>query len=483
MLWNVSHPDTVRAVHTAYLEAGATLITANTFSANALTLKNTGLSVAEVVTAGVTLAREAVERHGTQGCFVVLDVGPLGELLCPLGQIAFDDAVALFKEQVEAGSAAGADCILIETMIDTYELKAAVLAAQEASNLPVLATVAINRQGNLLNGADIACVCALLEGLGVDALGLNCGDGLQETLPFIKKLRALSSTPLVFSPNAGLPIMKNGEAVYTTSIEEFASTLTPLAGEYAAVLGGCCGTTPAHIEALAAACEGISLRPEVRRRRCVISSYASSLALDETALRKGMLLEAGQDEETTGENITAETAAGREATAGEALIVDTRIDAATNAELAEALALGDYEYAADEALDAQGEGARIIGVSATLSGADEVSRRALHASADDAQAPALPVIDEAQALPAMIEAIQALVNVPLFITATGPTAFERALRVYNGCALIALDRCAAEDRDTVRALAARYGAVIREAGRESAQELPQEPAQQAGRGQ
>jgi 5-methyltetrahydrofolate--homocysteine methyltransferase len=474
MLWNVSHPDTVRAVHTAYLEAGATLITANTFSVNALTLKTTDLSVAEVITAGVTLAREALEQHGTQGCFVALDVGPLGELLKPLGQSAFDDAVALFTEQVEAGSAAGADCILIETMIDTYELKAAVLAAREASSLPVLATVAVNKQGRLLNGADIACVCALLEGLGVDALGLNCGDGLQETVPFIEELRALSSTPLVFSPNAGLPVMENGTAVYSTSIEEYVTTLRPLAGEYAAVVGGCCGTTPAHIKALAAACEGVVPKPATPKNRRVISSYAASLALDEEALRKGRVIEEACGEKAAGEGTAGEEAAGNEAPGGTpaseaALIVDTRIDAATNAELAEALACGDYEYAADEALDAQGEGARIIGVCAARAGAEEPPERADSTPADDelperADSAVQTSYEEAQALPAMIEAIQALVNVPLLITATTPAAFERALRVYNGCPLVDLSRCAPEDRDAARTLVARYGAAIKEAG-------------------
>ena len=213
-VWNLTHPDIVTSVHAAYLEAGCDIITTNTFGCTAHKLARTGHSAARIATAAVRNARAAIAQAGGRARFVALDIGPTGKLLNPLGDLGFEDAFCMFRETIEAGAAAGADLVLIETMSDAYELKAAVLAAKECCTLPVCATVTLDRRGKLLTGGDIASIAALLEGLRVDVLGFNCGLGPREMLPFLEELRALSSLPILLQPNAGLPREVGGETVF-----------------------------------------------------------------------------------------------------------------------------------------------------------------------------------------------------------------------------------------------------------------------------
>ena len=400
--WNITHPEEVLKVHCSYLEAGATLLTTNTFSTGVLMLAGEGACAEEALSSGVALAREAVEQQGADA-FVALNVGPLGQLLKPLGQVPFDTAVELFARQVVLGAAAGADLVLIETMLDSYELKAAVLAAKEASDLPVAATVALNERGRMLNGADCACVCALLEGLGVDALGINCGVGPREVAPFIKEFREHTSLPLILNPNAGLPLVVDGQTTYPVGAEEFAACMRPLVEEYTAVAGGCCGTTPAHIKALAESCRQVIPQAPLPQTRRVVNSYAAAIDL-----------------EAVGE-----------------LRIDRRIDPATDNLLAASLAAGDPAHALDAVFDALDDGAQIIGICAHN-----------------------PGIDEARMLPALVEAVQGVVRVPLLFISADLSALERALRIYNGCALVNLSRFASDQLEAAKALSARYGAVI-----------------------
>jgi 5-methyltetrahydrofolate--homocysteine methyltransferase len=404
-LFNLTHPHVVRNVHCAYLNAGATLLTTNTFSAGPLMLTGKGAEALSAITLGVQLAHEARQLCASEA-FIALNIGPLGQLLKPLGSLDFDAAVEIFTRQIEVGVARGVDLILIETMIDTYELKAAVLAAQEVCDLPVVATVALSEQGRMLNGADCACVCALLEGLGVDALGINCGAGPREVAPYIEEMRARTSLPLVLSPNAGLPLVVEGKTTYPASVAEFAEAMLPLVVQYTAIAGGCCGTTPAHIEALQESCEGMVARAVSPIARHVISSYATALDLDNSP-------------EST------------------QLRIDKRVDPACDSTLATTLAQGSYDYAVDLILDALDADAQIIGICAHQAG-----------------------IDERIALPALIEAAQSMVKVPFLIISASLEALERALRVYNGCALVDLSRFAPDQRETATALAARYGAVL-----------------------
>ena len=211
--WNLSHPEAVKEIHLEYLRAGADVVTANTFGANGFKYKkDEGYSLGSIVTAGVSLAKEAVKEAGHG--YAALDLGPTGRLLAPCGDLDFEDACKAYKEVVEAGVRAGADLIVIETMGDSYELKAAVLAAKEVSSLPVFATVTLDEKGKMLTGGTVETAAALLEGLGADVIGLNCGLGPVQLLPFMKRLQSVSSLPLMVNPNAGLPRSENGRTVY-----------------------------------------------------------------------------------------------------------------------------------------------------------------------------------------------------------------------------------------------------------------------------
>lgn len=244
--WNLSHPEAVKEIHLEYLRAGADVVTANTFGANGFKYKkDEGYSLGSIVTAGVSLAKEAVKEAGHG--YAALDLGPTGRLLAPCGDLDFEDACKAYKEVVEAGVRAGADLIVIETMGDSYELKAAVLAAKEVSSLPVFATVTLDEKGKMLTGGTVETAAALLEGLGADVIGLNCGLGPVQLLPFMKHLRSVSSLPLMVNPNAGLPRSENGRTVYDIDACGFAQAMKAMAECGVSVLGGCCGTTPEHI--------------------------------------------------------------------------------------------------------------------------------------------------------------------------------------------------------------------------------------------
>ncbi len=274
-LWNLRRPDDLTAIHLAYYEAGSDLVVANTFGANPLKL-GTVCAVEDTVTAALDNLRAARDAAGHG--FLGLDVGPTGKLLAPMGDLDFDAAVASFRQVVEAGVRAGADVIFVETMTDLYELKAAVLAARECCGLPVLASVAFDGNGRLLTGGDPAALVSLLEGLGVTALGVNCGVGPIQLAPTARRLLELASVPVLLKPNAGLPCTEGGHVHYDIDAEQFAAAMAPLAAAGARLLGGCCGTGPEHIVRLRAACEGIPPAAVTRKEHILISS--GILALD-----------------------------------------------------------------------------------------------------------------------------------------------------------------------------------------------------------
>ena len=255
-VWGMQNPAAVQGVHRAYLEAGARLITTNTFGTSAPKLAPYGVTVDEVMAAAVANVRQAMQQAGVEDAYVCADLGPSGKLLRPYGDLDFEDAVTLFAETVRAAAKAGADCILIETMSDLYEMKAAVLAAKENCDLPILASLIFDATGKLLTGGSPRAAVGLLEGLGVDVLGINCGLGPKEMAPTFEALWEDSSTPLLLQPNAGLPHSVDGKAVYDVSPEEYAAEMLPLA-PMATILGGCCGTTPQHIAALRTALDAL----------------------------------------------------------------------------------------------------------------------------------------------------------------------------------------------------------------------------------
>ena len=249
-MWGLIHPDKIISVHEAYLLAGADVISANTFGANALKYGEhiEGMpDLKTVIEMAVMCAKTAVSKVGGKKRYVALDIGPTGKLLKPLGDLNFEDAVNIFKKTIEIGVNAGVDLILIETMNDSYETKAAVLAAKETCDLPVFVTNTYDERGKLMTGADPASMVAMLEGLRVDALGVNCGLGPDKLEGVVKKLLEVSSVPVIVTPNAGLPSFDGKKTTYDIDEKQFSDKMAEFARLGVHGLGGCCGTTPEHI--------------------------------------------------------------------------------------------------------------------------------------------------------------------------------------------------------------------------------------------
>lgn len=399
-VWNITNADKVIAVHRAYAEAGSNIIITNTFGCNDLKLAGSGYTAGEIAAASVRNARAAIA--GLEEKFVALDIGPSGKLLKPLGDLDFEDAVELFAETVRGGVSEHPDLILVETMSDAYELKAAVLAAKENSRLPVVATVTLDSKGKLLTGGDAESVCALLEGLGADAIGLNCGLGPKEMLPFLKKLAAVCSVPLVLQPNAGLPRSENGKTVFDVGPEEFAKLMEQCIAEGVWLAGGCCGTTPAHIDALVKRC-GKMVPPAVKKKTLTVAaSYGQALYF-------------GADTKLIGE----------------------RINPTGKPRMKKALMEGDYDLILREGILQQEQGAHALDVNAGL-----------------------PGIDEAEVLTSLTKQLQGVTDLPLQLDSADPSALERALRIYNGKAIINSVNGKQSSMDAVFPLAKKYGGVI-----------------------
>jgi len=404
-LWNLSRPDDIRAVHSAYLAAGADIVYANTFGANAAKY-HADAPLADVVSAGVALAREAVHAAGGKR-FVALDVGPTGRLLKPAGDFEFDAAYDAFAEEVRLGAEAGADLVVIETMGDAYELKAAVLAAKENSSLPVLATVALGEDGKLLTGADVECVAAILEGLHVDALGLNCGFGPDKMLPFVKRLAAVTSLPIAVKPNAGLPKVEGGKTIFTVEPDEFAADVIELVKAGASIVGGCCGTTPAHI-------------------RKVVES-----------LGEWGTGERGNSSFTHSRTVVCSGSRVVEISTDDTIIIGERINPTGKKKLKAALSEGDVAYVLREAVSQAEAGAHVLDVNVGV-----------------------PGLDEPTLLDSTIQAVQSVTALPLQIDTSDPKALERALRHYNGKALVNSVNGKEESMSAVLPLVAKYGGAV-----------------------
>lgn len=397
-VWSVENPDEVRRVHREYLLAGCHILATNTFGANAQKLAQTGYSVDQVVSGAVQAARGAIQDTGRTDAYVALDIGPTGKLLKPYGDLDFEEAVSLFSETITAGARAGADLVLIETMSDLYELKAAVLAAKESCGLPVFASAIFDGQGKLLTGASPAAVTALLEGMGVDAFGVNCGLGPQQMGDVLKEMGKVTSTPLLLQPNAGLPRNEGGKTVYDVSPQEFAEQMVPLA-PYATLLGGCCGTTPAHMRAMIQACSAIPLPEIVPKDVLLVTSYCQTVELGRGPV-----------------------------------VIGERINPTGKKKLQAALREGDAGYVLREALSQEEAGAHILDVNVGL-----------------------PGLDEPQVLTKTMESIQSVTGLPLQLDTSDPVAMETALRRYNGKPLVNSVTGKDESLHAILPLVKKYG--------------------------
>jgi 5-methyltetrahydrofolate--homocysteine methyltransferase len=402
--WNLSHPDVVESIHLDYYRAGCDYVHANTFGSNRVKLAAEGgdSAAARWTAAGVAAARRARDAAGGGDRFVALDVGPTGKLLAPLGDLEFEDAVAAFAEQIRAGADAGADFVSIETMGDIYELKAAVLAAKENCNLPVFATVAFGSNGKLLTGADPAAVVALLEGLGVDALGLNCGLGPDTAAPLAAEFVRLSSLPVIVKPNAGLPRVEAGRTVYDVGPDDFAAQMAEIARTGARVLGGCCGTTPAHLAALRRACGGIEPVPVERKTRTLVSCATHAVELCDAT----------------------------------PAIVGERINPTGKKRFQLALREGDFPYILRQGLDQREAGAHVLDVNVGV-----------------------PGLDEQTLLPRTVRELQAVVDLPLQLDTSDPAAMEAALRACAGKPMVNSVSGKAASLAAVLPLVRKYGGV------------------------
>ena len=397
--WNITHADEIQSIHRAYLDAGSDIINTNTFGANALKFPD---NLREIVEAAVTHAKEARRQAGREDAYIALDIGPTGRLLQPLGDLPFEQAVALFGEVVRIGAAAGADLVLIETMSDSYELKAAVLAAKENCDLPVLATVIFDENGKLLTGGTVDAVVALLEGLGVDALGVNCGLGPKQMVPIVKRLTEVSSLPVIVSPNAGLPRSENGKTVYDIRADEFASLMAEIADLGVQVLGGCCGTTPAHIRAMIEACKAKPFVPMAKKHRTVVSSFSQAVEIG-----------------------------------GKPVIIGERINPTGKSKFKAALREGNIEYILSEGLTQEDSGAHILDVNVGL-----------------------PEIDEPAMMEQVVTRLQSVLALPLQIDTSNTEAMERGMRLYNGKPMINSVSGKRESMEAVFPLVKKYGGVV-----------------------
>ncbi len=393
--WNITNPEIITKIHKEYFASGANIATANTFGANPLKIDN----VEEIVCSAIANAKKAITKNNQ---FVALDIGPTGKLLKPLGELDFEDAVSAFAETVRAGVKAGADLVLIETMSDPYEMKAAVVAAKENSSLPIFTTFVLDENGKTVTGCDVYAMVAMLEGLGVNALGLNCSLGAEQLKQFIPSLVECASVPIIVNPNAGMPVISDGKTYYKQNADGFAKNMQEIANMGARILGGCCGTTPEHIKALTTSLSGAIPKEIIQKNDTVVSSYSHACYFDKKAV-----------------------------------LIGERINPTGKPKLKTALRENNIDYLIREAINQEEKGAQMLDVNVGL-----------------------PEIDEKLVLCQAIKEIQAITTLPLQIDTSDPIALEGALRIYNGKALVNSVNGKKESMEAVFPIVKKYGGAV-----------------------
>ena len=403
-VWNIEHADEVVDIHRQYFEAGSDIVLANTFGANALKFHDASYDLKEIVNAAIENVKKGACLGAGAGrrTYTALDVGPTGKLLKPMGDLEFEEAYEAFREVMKYGEEAGADLIHIETMSDTYEVKAAVLAAKENTELPVFATMIFEEKGKLLTGGDVPSVVALLEGLRVDALGINCGMGPEQMLPILEEILAYTSLPVIVKPNAGLPKQRNGQVYYDVDPEQFAQTMEKIVHMGACVIGGCCGTTPGYIRAMSGRTKGLSVVPPSRKDLTIVSSYGKAVVLGEKPV-----------------------------------IIGERINPTGKKKFKQALKDHDLDYILKEGIMQQDKGAHILDVNVGL-----------------------PDIDEAAMMQEVVTQLQSVTSLPLQIDTVDAKAMEAAMRIYNGKPMVNSVNGKKESMDEVFPLIRKYGGVV-----------------------
>ena len=398
--WNITHPEIIQKIHRDYYDAGSNVVSTNTFGANLLKFSHEELE--DIIAAAVNNAKAARESTKNTGeKFIALDIGPSGKLLKPYGDLDFEGAVSLFAETIKIGVKHGVDLVYIETMNDSYETKAALLAAKESCDLPVFVSNAYGADGRLMTGASPAAMVAMLEGMGADAIGVNCSLGPREVAPVVEEILKYSSIPVILKPNAGLPEVKDGKTVYNVTPDEFADEVKKLVAKGVRITGGCCGTTPEYIAAVVNSRLETPAYPE-KKTHTLVSSYTHAVEIADAPI-----------------------------------LIGERINPTGKAKFKQALRERDLDYILKEGLDQEARGVHILDVNVGL-----------------------PDINEREMLTSVVCELQAISNLPLQIDTSSVEAMEAALRRYNGKAMINSVNGKEESMRTVFPLVKKYGGVV-----------------------
>ena len=395
-MWNLTHPEKIVDLHRQYLDAGCNIIKTNTFGIN----KDKYDNYEQMITAAVECAKAAV--NGRKDKFIAFDIGPSGRMLKPIGDMEFEEAVELFSANVKVAKKCGVDVVLVETMNDAYETKAAVVAVKENCDLPVFVTNAYDECGKLMTGADPCAMISLLEGLRVDALGMNCSFGPDKMLEIIDVFANNSSVPIIVNPNAGLPHVKNGKTVYDISAEKFAEYMYELSNKGACILGGCCGTTPEYIKRLTEVTSKVEYRIPTQKNNTVVSSYTHAVIIGEKPV-----------------------------------LIGERINPTGKKRLKEALRANDMNYILNEGLIQSEKGAHILDVNVGL-----------------------PEIDEISMMKEVVCSLQGVTDLPLQLDSSNPEVLEKSMRIYNGKPLINSVNGKKESMESVFPLVQKYGGCV-----------------------
>lgn len=399
--WNISHPEVIREIHKNYYDSGSNIVNTNTFGAN--TLKFSIDELDEIICHAVKNADEARKASsGEQEKFIALDVGPTGKLLKPLGDLDFEDAVKIFAETIRLGVKYGVDLITIETMNDSYETKSAVLAAKENSDLPIIVTNAYGENGRLMTGANPAVMAAMLEGMGVDAIGANCSLGPKQLMDVMDELLKYCSVPVAFKPNAGLPKSDGKVTYYDVDADEFAQDIKLSVENGVRIVGGCCGTTPEYIKKVCELTRGMKPKEIEKKTYSVCTSYNKAVFFGEKPI-----------------------------------LIGERINPTGKKRFKQALLENDIGYILQEAVNQQAKGVHVLDVNVGL-----------------------PGIDEAQMLTTSVCELQCVTDLPLQIDSSDPVAMESALRRYNGKAMINSVNGKEENMNAIFPLVKKYGGFV-----------------------
>ncbi len=400
-MWNISHPEEVVAVHKVYFDAGSNVVSTNTFGVNSL--KYSTYEMEELISAAVENCKKARnESVGKQEKFIAFDVGPTGKMLKPLGDLDFDDAVEVFAESIRIASKYDVDLILIETMNDSYETKAALLAAKENCDLPVFVSNAYGEDGKLVTGASPEAMIAMLQGMGADVIGLNCSFGPDKSVEIVNRMIQISSVPVLMKPNAGLPGFVDGKTYYDVLPENFAAEIKKAVFAGVRVVGGCCGTSPEYISAVVKSLDGVSPVEIPKKTVTVVSSYTHSVVFDDKPV-----------------------------------LIGERINPTGKKRFRQALLENDIGYILREGISQQDKGVHILDVNVGLAG-----------------------INEAEMLEKVVKELQSVTDLPLQLDSSDPVALERAMRIYNGKALINSVNGKKESMDSIFPLVKKYGGSV-----------------------